>query len=173
MDPRYPIGRFQRPESLDASAVSDAIGAIAEMPLRLKEAITGLTPAQLDTPYRDGGWTVRQVVHHVPESHLNAYVRCKLALTEDVPTIKPYEEKEWAKLPDVATTPVGVSLLLLEALHARWVVLFRALAPNQWQRTFRHPESGVWRIDELAALYAWHGAHHVAHITNLRQQKGW
>jgi hypothetical protein len=173
MDPRYPIGRYQRPSSIDASVIHDAITAIAEMPGHLKTAVAGLNADQLDTPYREGGWTVRQVVHHVPESHLNAYTRCKLALTEDVPTIKPYEEGEWAKLRDVATTPIGVSLILLDALHARWVSLLRTLEPRDWQRTFRHPESGVWRVDELATLYAWHGAHHVAHITTLRQQRGW
>jgi DinB superfamily len=173
MDPRYPIGRYQRPASIDAAVIHDAIATIAESPARLTDAVAGLKADQLDTPYREGGWTVRQVVHHVPESHLNAYIRCKLALTEDVPTIKPYEEGEWAKLRDVAITPIGVSLLLLDALHARWVSLLRTLEPHDWQRTFRHPESGVWRVDELATLYAWHGAHHVAHITTLRQQKGW
>ncbi len=173
MDPRYPIGKFQRPASLDRAAVDAAITTIAETPARLRAAIAGLTAAQLDTPYRDGGWTVRQLVHHVPESHINAYTRCKLALTEDEPTIKPYEEGLWAKLPDIQPTPVDVSLTMLDALHARWVILLRALQPGQWQRTFRHPESGVWRVDELAALYAWHGSHHVAHVTTLRQQRAW
>jgi DinB superfamily len=173
MDPRYPIGKFQRPTSLDRATVDAAIAAIAETPARLRSAIAGLSPAQLDTPYRDGGWTVRQVVHHVPESHINAYTRVKLALTEDEPTIKPYEESLWAKLPDVAPTPVDVSLSLLDALHTRWVILLRTLQPAHWQRTFRHPESGVWRVDEMTALYAWHGSHHIAHVTSLRQQRGW
>jgi hypothetical protein len=173
MDPRYPIGKFQRPSSIDAETVSAAITAIAEMPGKLKEAVTGLSPAQLDTPYREGGWTVRQVIHHVPESHLNAYTRTKLALTEDNPVIKPYDEDAWAKLPDVPIAPVGVSLLLLDTLHARWVTLLRTLGPEQWGRTFQHPESGVWRLDQLACLYAWHGAHHTAHVTTLRQTQGW
>jgi DinB family protein len=173
MDPKYPIGKFSRPKSLDGAAVDAAVATIAETPARMRAAIAGLSPAQLDTPYRDGGWTVRQLVHHVPESHLNAYTRCKLALTEDVPTIKPYAEDQWAKTPEVSATPIDVSLTLLDALHTRWVILLRALGPTQWARTFRHPESGTWRVDELAALYAWHGSHHIAHVTNLRQQRGW
>jgi hypothetical protein len=173
MDPRYPIGKFSRPGTMDSAAVNAAITTIAETPARLRAAIAGLNPLQLDTPYRDGGWTVRQVVHHVPESHLNAYTRLKLALTENEPTIKPYDESGWAKTAEVSTTPLDVSLTLLDALHTRWVTLFRALEPAQLARTWRHPESGTWRVDELAALYAWHGSHHVAHVTNLRQQKGW
>jgi uncharacterized damage-inducible protein DinB len=173
MDPRYPIGRFQRATSIDAETLQSAINAIAAAPAQMQAAVQGLTAEQLDTPYRDGGWTVRQVVHHVPESHLNAYTRCKLALTEANPVIKPYDESAWALTPDVATTPIGVSLVLLEALHARWVLLLRGLQRDQWARTFRHPESGDWRLDELVPLYAWHGSHHVAHITTLRQRAGW
>jgi hypothetical protein len=173
MDLRYPIGRFQRPASVDAEMLQGAITTIADTPARLRAAVEGLTPEQLGTPYRDGGWTVRQVVHHVPESHLNAYSRCKLALTEQQPTIKPYDEDAWANTPDVAITPIGISMLLLEALHARWVLLLRGLQGDQWARTFRHPESGEWRLDQFATLYAWHGSHHVAHITGLRQRSGW
>jgi uncharacterized damage-inducible protein DinB len=173
MDPRYPIGRYQRPASVDAETLQSAINAIAAAPSQLDAAVKGLTAEQLDTPYRDGGWTVRQVVHHVPESHLNAYTRCKLALTETHPLVKPYDEGAWALTPDVATTPIGVSLVMLEALHARWVLLLRGLQGDQWARTFRHPESGDWRLDELLTLYAWHGSHHVAQITTLRQRSGW
>jgi uncharacterized damage-inducible protein DinB len=173
MDPRYPIGKFQRPKSVDAEALQSAINAIAAAPAQLNAAVQGLTAEQLDTPYREGGWTVRQVVHHVPESHLNAYTRVKLALTETHPTIRPYDEGAWAITPDVASTPIGVSLLLLESLHARWVLLLRGMQGEQWARTLRHPESGDWRIDELMALYAWHGSHHAAQITGLRQRAGW
>jgi hypothetical protein len=173
MDFQFPIGRFQRPTSLDATAVNATISSIADLPARLNAAVQGLTPAQLDTPYRDGGWSVRQVVHHVPESHANAYTRIKLALTESNPVVKPYDESEWAKTPEVRTTPIGVSLLMLEALHARWVLLLRALTPEQWGKTFQHPESGLWRVDQAAALYAWHGTHHVAHVTSLRERSGW
>lgn len=173
MDPRYPIGRFQRPTSIDAETLQAAVHTIAETPGRLHAAVEGLTAEQLDTPYRDGGWTVRQVVHHVPESHLNAYTRCKLALTEPHPIIRPYDEDAWSRTPDVATTPIGVSLLMLDALHARWVLLLKGLHSAQWARTFHHPESGDWRLDEFAALYAWHGSHHVAQITTLRQRSGW
>ncbi len=173
MDPRYPIGKFARPEHVDASTLAKAIERMAATPGRLRAAVTGLTPAQLDTPYRDGGWTVRQLVHHVPESHLNAYVRTKLALTEDMPTIRPYDQTQWALTPDVAATPVETSLAMLEALHARWVVLLRALGPDAFRRALHHPESGAWRLEQLVMLYAWHGDHHVAHITNLRQRSGW
>jgi uncharacterized damage-inducible protein DinB len=135
--------------------------------------VKGLTDEQLDTPYRSGGWTVRQVVHHVPDSHLNSYVRFKLALTEDNPTIKPYEEGRWAELSDSNSTPVEVSLTLLESLHDRWVRLLRSLTPEQWKRTFRHPELGEMTLEKTLALYAWHGKHHVAHITELRKERSW
>jgi hypothetical protein len=136
-------------------------------------AVAGLDAAQLDAPYRPGGWTVRQVVHHVPESHMNAYIRFKLGLTEDEPTIKPYDEDAWAKLPDVAVTPVETSLALLDELHLRWVTLLRLLDDAQFARTFRHPALGVIRLDGNLALYAWHGKHHTAHITSLRERMGW
>jgi DinB family protein len=173
-DLRYPIGRFERPASLDDEGRRQAITAIAETPARLRAAVAGLTPEQLDTPYRPGGWTVRQVVHHLPDSHLNAYVRCKLALTEETPTIKPYLEDRWAELVDSRLTPVAVSLALLDALHERWVVLLRSLAAADFARTFRHPEHGSTPdLDWLVALYAWHGRHHVAHVTGLRERMGW
>jgi len=149
------------------------IDEIAAAPAQLRAAVVGLTDDQLDTPYRPGGWTVRQVVHHVPESHMNAYVRIKLALTEDQPTIKPYDEALWAELPDVGDTPIEVSLELLDSLHDRWVRLLRLLSEQQWTRTFRHPEMGLMTVEKTLALYAWHGKHHVAHITSLRERNGW
>jgi hypothetical protein len=175
MDPdlRYPIGDFQRPASITGAQRVEYIDAIAETPARMNSAVAGLTPAQLDTPYRPGGWTVRQLVHHVPDSHMNAYVRWKLALTEDDPTIKTYEEARWAELADSKTTSVETSLALLEHLHQRWVNLLRSLTPEQWSRTFRHPELGALTLDQNLALYAWHGKHHVAHITALRQRNAW
>lgn len=172
-DPRYPIGRFDRPAQLNDRDRAAATDVIAGTPAALRAAVAGLTPAQLGTPYRDGGWTVRQVVHHVPDSHLNAYIRLKLALTEDNPTIKPYDEAAWAVLPDVATVPIDVSLTLLEAVHTRWVALLRTMVPALWARTFNHPEMGIMRLDQFAAMYAWHGRHHVAHVTALRERMGW
>jgi uncharacterized damage-inducible protein DinB len=172
-DLRYPIGKFEKRDSLSGDERRQMIDQIAAAPTRMRDAIHGLTPAQLDTPYREGGWSVRQVVHHVPDSHLNAYIRFKLALTEDRPTIKPYDEAQWAALPDTHATPVTTSLAMLEALHDRWVRLLRSMKEKEFQRTLIHPESGPMSVDNLLALYAWHGRHHVAHITSLRQRKGW
>jgi hypothetical protein len=172
-DLQYPIGRFKRPAQFTSAEREEAIGAIEQAPARLRAAILGLSDEQLDTPYRPGGWTVRQVVHHLPDSHLNAYVRCKLALTEDDPTIRPYEEARWAELEEARTAPIEVSLLLLEGLHSRWVMTFRNLQPEDWNRTFIHPVSGSQSLDSTAGLYAWHGKHHVAHINSLRQREGW
>ncbi len=149
------------------------IDQIAAAPLRMREAVSGLTPSQLDTTYRPGGWTLRQVVHHVPDSHLNAYVRFKLALTEDGPTIKPYDEARWAELSDTRDTPLNTSLAMLEALHDRWVRLLRSMAPADFQRQLKHPESGTMTLDALLSLYAWHGRHHVAHITSARERNHW
>jgi uncharacterized damage-inducible protein DinB len=149
------------------------IQQIEEAPARLREAVKGLTLEELNTPYREGGWTVRQVVHHVPDSHMNSYVRFRLALTEDEPTIKPYMENLWAELPDARSAPIDLSLGLLESLHTRWVALLRSLTPEQWKRQFRHPELGVVSLEQNLALYAWHGRHHVAHITSLRERMGW
>ena len=143
------------------------------MPAKLREAMAGLAPQHLDTPYREGGWNVRQVVHHVPESHMNAYIRFKLALTEDEPTIKPYAEDRWAHLADVQTTPVEISLALLENLHVRWVVLLRSLREDDWKRTFKHPEIGLVSLEKSLAMYAWHGRHHTAHIAELRKRMKW
>lgn len=166
-DPRYPIGRFAWPESVPAQERAALLERVASAPSRLRVLVTGLTDRQLNTPYREGGWTVRQVIHHLPDSHINSYVRFKLALTEDEPLIKPYDEAAWAMLSDTAETPVETSLVLLEALHARWVTLMRGLTEQQWARTMRHPENGLLRLDRVLALYAWHGDHHIAHIGNV------
>ena len=172
-DARFPIGKAPRPETLSAGEREALIEQIAETPARLREAVAGLTPEQLDTPYRDGGWTVRQVVHHLPDSHLNAYTRFKLALTEDEPTIKPYEEDAWARLADTAETPVEVSLTLLDALHQRWVTLLRSMTDAEFGRRLKHPERGPMSLTAMLALYAWHGRHHVAHVTAVRERMGW
>jgi DinB family protein len=172
-DLRYPVGRFQRPPSLEPKQRRAAIDTIAEAPTKLRTAVAGLADSQLDTPYRPEGWTVRQVVHHVPDSHLNAYTRFKLALTEDTPTIKPYDEAAWAKLEDSKSTPVATSLALLDAVHDRWVRILRAMSSADFSRTLMHPENGVMNLDQMLALYEWHSRHHVAHVTNLRQRSGW
>jgi hypothetical protein len=172
-DPRYPIGQFTPPERATPAWRAQAIETIAQTPAQLRLAVHGLSEAQLSTPYRDGGWTVRQVVHHVADSHVNAYVRLKLALTENTPTIKPYEESLWAKLPDSDGVPIEVSLALLDALHTRWVALLRAMPDADFARRYDHPETGPHDVNYLLAMYAWHGEHHTAHITTLRRQRGW
>jgi uncharacterized damage-inducible protein DinB len=172
-DLSYPIGKFSPESNLSPQRREELIAQIAEAPARLRAAVQGLSPQQLDTPYRPQGWTVRQVVHHVPDSHMNSYVRFKLALTETEPTIKPYEQQLWAELTDTRQTPVETSLMLLECLHQRWVLLLKGMADRDWQRTFRHPELGAVRLDTNLALYAWHGRHHVAHIASLRERMGW
>jgi uncharacterized damage-inducible protein DinB len=173
IDLRYPVGKFVKPASIDRSAREAYIGDLEAAPGHVRSAVARLTDAQLDTPYREGGWTVRQVVHHLPDSHLNAYTRFKLALTEAEPTIKPYEESLWAELPEAKRGPIDMSLRLLESIHVRWVACLRALPDPSFVRAFRHPESGRWTIDEQLAMYAWHGRHHVAHITSLRERMGW
>jgi hypothetical protein len=173
MDLRYPIGEYVAKTTLTPAERSEAIARIAEAPKRMREAVGGLSGGQLDTPYRPGGWTVRQVAHHVPDSHMNAFIRLKLALTENEPTIKPYEEQLWAQLPDARETPVEVSLALLDFLHLRWGILLRALQPSDFARRLVHPANGVMTVDNLVHHYAWHGQHHVAHITSLRQREGW
>jgi hypothetical protein len=173
-DPRYPVGRFEPPkEPLSAAQRAGLIDEIERAPEELRHAIAGLSAAQLDTPYRDGGWTVRQVVHHLPDSHLNGYVRFRLALTEDEPTIRPYLEDRWARLPDAQAAEPAISLELLETLHRRWVLLLRGLSSEQWRRTLNHPDSGVMDLERVLALYAWHGRHHVGHVTALRRRLGW
>src|SRR5215510_9099908 len=172
-DLRYPIGPFKLNGTPTDEDVLQAINHIGEAPANLRRAVDGLTDEQLNTPYRPGGWTVRQVVHHVPDSHLNSYCRFKLALTEDEPTIKAYHEDRWAELEEARTAPVEVSLALLESLHRRWVLMLKALTPADFQRTFRHPDIGVITLAQNVCLYAWHGKHHVAHITSLRERMGW
>jgi hypothetical protein len=173
MDLRYPIGEFKYEGPLTDDQRAAFIGKIEETPAHMRAAVAGLDDEQLDTPYRPEGWTVRQVVHHVPESHLNSYVRFKLAITEDEPTIKPFFEDRWAELDDARQAPIALSLDLVEALHGRWIWFLRSLKQADFQRTFRHPELGIVSVDKNIALYAWHGQHHVAHITSLRARMGW
>jgi hypothetical protein len=170
---QYPIGKFVSPALITDTVREQWIEEIALAPQRVREAIQGLSTLQLDTSYRPGGWTVRQVVHHLPDSHMNAFIRMKLALTEEVPTIKPYEEQLWAELYDVFDTPVEVSLSLLENLHQRWVILLRSLSESSWQRSYRHPQSGIVVLNQVVGTYAWHGNHHIAHITSLRTRMNW
>jgi uncharacterized damage-inducible protein DinB len=173
VDLQYPIGRFEFPRAVSDEDRARFVEQIAQTPANLRAAVAGLSEEQLDTPYRPGGWTVRQVVHHVPDSHMNSYVRFRLALTEDEPTIKPYDESRWAELADSRTAPVETSLALLESLHERWVRLLRSLSSTDFRRQFRHPELGPVSLEKNLALYAWHGRHHVAHITSLRERMGW
>jgi hypothetical protein len=170
---QYPVGRFAYPRQSSAQERAQWVRAVAETPARLREAVSGLTEEQLSTPYREGGWMLRQVAHHLPDSHMNSYVRYKMALTEDVPAIQPYDEAAWAKLADSMATPVQVSLDLLEALHARWVRLLESLSDADFARRFHHPEAGTLDLGCYLAGFAWHGRHHVAHITSLRQRMGW
>lgn len=172
-DPRYPIGRYERRDVLTPDERAAMIEQIAAVPRKMRDAVAGLTPRQLETPYRDGGWTLRQVVHHVPDSHMNSYVRFKLALTEETPTIRPYDEARWAELADSVDTPPETSMALLESLHDRWVRLLRSMSADDFQRTLNHPENGLMTLDAMLALYAWHGRHHVAHITSTRTRNGW
>jgi hypothetical protein len=162
---RYPVGKFERLKApLDRAARAALISTIEQMPSNVRALVTGLSASQWDTPYRPGGWTIRQVIHHVPDSHMNAYVRMRLAVTEDMPAIKTYEEQLWAELPDVYACPPEVSLALLEALHARWVIFMRTLPDDQFAKAFTHPEWGSVTVDEAIVLYAWHCRHHTAHI---------
>jgi uncharacterized damage-inducible protein DinB len=176
-DLRYPIGKFAwvppENEAQMAERREHYIDVLAKLPDAFSKAISDLSPSQLDTQYRPEGWTVRQLAHHVPDSHANAFIRFKLALTEYEPTIKPYKEDMWAKLPDVPRTPVRVSLQLLGALHARWVALLGGMDSSDFARTLRHPELGVMDLNQVLAMYAWHSAHHTAHVTSLRQRMGW
>jgi uncharacterized damage-inducible protein DinB len=169
----YPIGKFTWEGDATAEQRQQLIDEIAGTPARVRAAVEGLSAEQLETTYRPGGWTVRQVVHHIADSHLNSYIRFRLALTEDEPTIKPYHEDRWAELDDARTAPLEVSLALLESLHERWVQLLKSLKNEDFARTFKHPEMGVVSLDKNVGLYAWHGRHHVAHITGLRERMGW
>lgn len=171
-DLRYPIGIFSFDDPLTTEVVEKWVKEMEVAPLQLREAVRNLNELQLDTPYRPGGWTVRQVVHHIADSHMNSYIRFKLALTEDQPTIRPYFEDRWAELPD-SKLPIDISLSLLEALHGRWVTLLRSLKESDLENTFVHPDSGVQTVGKTIGMYAWHGRHHIAHITSLRNRLGW
>ena len=173
MDLRYPVGPFEYAGPLTNEQRLACIDQIVATPERMRAAVAGLSDEQLSTPYRPGGWTVRQVVHHVPDSHLNSYVRFKLAITENHPTIRAYDENLWANLDDARIAPIDLSLDLLESLHRRWVLFLRSLDEKDFERTFNHPELGTVSLDKNLALYAWHGQHHVAHITALRERNGW
>lgn len=168
MDLAYPIGKFSRPPQISAEDRDRFIQEIAHLPAQLREAVAGAGDRELDRPYRPGGWTARQVVHHVADSHMNSYVRFKLALTEDEPVIKPYAEDRWAEIEEARRGPVDASLALIEALHERWVRTLRGMGDAQFARAFRHPEMGAVRLDTALAIYAWHGRHHLAHIVQAR-----
>ncbi len=172
-DPRYPIGKFQPKPTITDDERKQCINYIAEAPANLRAAIKGLTDQQLDTPYRDGGWTIRQVVHHLPDSHMNAYIRVKLAMTEQDPAVKGYHENLWAELSDARTASVDISLALLESLHQRWVLFLRSLSSSDFGRMWKHPEHGLRDIDFLLQLYSWHGRHHTSQITSLKERMGW
>ena len=172
IDLSYPIGRFDPSAPVSPAMRAPAIDAIAQLPAQMTAAVDGLTETQLDTPYRPGGWTVRQVVHHVADSHMNALARLKMALTADTPTIKPYDQDAWSTLADMRL-PVDVSLSLLRGIHTRWVTVLRSLRPEQFSRTFNHPEIGSMTLDGQLQMYAWHSRHHVAHVTSLCQREGW
>jgi uncharacterized damage-inducible protein DinB len=171
-DPRYPIGKFQLPGALTATQRASAFARMAALPNALYDAVRGLSPVQLDSPYREGGWTLRQVVHHLADSHVNAYIRHKLTITELDPPIKAYDENAWAQLAD-ANGPIGVSLLLVQSIHDRWLHCLRTTPESAFARTCVHSERGKMTLDDLVAMYAWHGDHHVAHITSLRRAMGW
>lgn len=172
-DLRYPIGGFQADAAIAERRRRHYIQSLTEFPGRLRAAVCGLSPEQLETPYRPGGWTARQVVHHLADSHMNSYIRMKLAATEEQPAVKPYDEKRWAELEDARTAPLELSLALLEALHRRWAMFLQSLQPSDFGRTFRHPESGIMSLDVALQYYEWHGRHHIAHISSLRQRMGW
>jgi uncharacterized damage-inducible protein DinB len=172
-DLRYPVGKFHFPGSVGPEERKTFIAQIAETPDRLRRALAGLSEEHLETPYRPGGWTVRQVVHHLPDSHMNSYVRFKLAVTEDEPTIKAYDEARWAELEDARHASIETSLGLLQALHERWTLFLRSLSPEDFARKLLHPQLGAVTLEQNLALYAWHGRHHVAHVTELRKREGW
>ena len=172
MDARYPIGRFAAPTEITHEVRHEWITSIAVLPCQLQEITRDMSEEELGSRYREGGWTVRQIIHHLADSHLNSYCRYRLALTEDEPVIKPYSEAKWAELPDAANSPVDVSLHLLTALHTRWVTLLKSMDDAAYQRTFRHPELGTRTLDETTGLYAWHGKHHLAHIRLSRGLAG-
>lgn len=174
MDLRYPIGKFTNEGEIGPEQRAKWIEEIAELPALLRAAVSNLSEEQLNTPYREGGWQVRQVVHHIADSHMNSLIRFKLALTEDHPTIRPYEEARWAELSDSTIEPIESSLVLIESLHRKWVTLLQSMDDTQFARTFYHPGSGeTVRLDQCLGMYAWHGRHHLAHITTLSARLGW
>lgn len=171
---KYPIGKYLRPNIITKEMISSWIEDISTLPTKLEGAVKNLSQEQLETPYRPDGWTLKQVVHHLADSHLNAFIRIKLALTEDQPTIKPYFEERWAELEDGKNMPIEASLKMISGIHARWTVLLKSLSDSDFERTFIHPEHGrIWRIDGVVGLYAWHGNHHLAHITETVNRNGW
>lgn len=171
---RYPIGRFQKPETITPEDINLWTGQLETLPLRFRNVAEHLSKEQLDTPYRPGGWTLRQVIHHVPDSHVNSYIRFKWTLTEDKPTIKAYDEERWARLPDYTSVPVETSLDFLEVLHERWVLLLKSLSPADLTKTFIHPEHGrEVPLDVNIALYAWHGEHHLGHLAQTVRLNEW
>ncbi|UCC25783.1 MAG: putative metal-dependent hydrolase [Gemmatimonadales bacterium] len=172
-DLRYPLGTPSLRSPLTPSEREEKIRVLAELPGRLRDAVSGLTDTQLDTPYRPGGWTVRQVVHHLPDSHLNAYLRFKKAVTEDHPTVQPYDEKAWAEQGEARSGELEMSLRLVDGLHRRWVTGLEALPDEAWSRGMHHPEVGELDLDQLLCLYDWHCRHHLAHILGLRDREGW
>jgi len=172
-DLRFPIGKFQVPATVSDETRRGWIQDIAQAPALLRAAVHGLSEEQLDTPYRPGGWTIRQVIHHLPDSHMNAYVRFKLSLTENEPAVKTYLEEKWAELSDARTAPIEISLSLLEALHRRWQMLLESMSERDFERVFKHPDLGPVKLERSLGIYAWHGRHHVAHITSLRDRMGW
>jgi hypothetical protein len=171
---KFPIGKYRKAEALSSEIISHDINEIAAFPARLREVVEHLNEEQLNTPYRPEGWSIRQVVHHCADSHMNSFIRFKLALTEEEPIIKPYHEERWAELPDSKTMPIEPSLILLQGLHERWVALLQSLSESDLKKTFLHPEHGKsFRIDENIGIYAWHGNHHLAHITSLKSRMQW
>lgn len=172
-DPRYPIGKFNYSGDTSEATRAKLIAEIAAAPAAMRQAVSGLTEQQLDTPYRDGGWTLRQVVHHVADSHIHAYARQKFTVNEDNPTIKPYDEAVWADFADAKTGPVELSLGLLDALHTRWALFLKSLPAEAFARKFQHPETGEHTLGKAMEMYVWHGKHHIAHVTELRKAKGW
>ena len=170
---QYPVGKFEPQQEIASKDRQALIQHVADAPAKLRVAANGLNDNQLDTSYRPGGWTVRQVVHHVPDSHLNAYIRFRLAVTEQHPTIKPYDQASWAELPDAKSGPIDMSLDMLEAIHKRWIIFLKSMKPEDFAKTLYHPESGTQNLDRLLQYYAWHGRHHTAHITSLRERMGW
>lgn len=170
---RYPVGRFVWPDAVSIDEISESIGTISGLPARLRSAVENLNDSQLDTPYREGGWTIRQVVHHIADSHMNALIRFKLALSEDVPTVKPYNESEWAEHPDAKTLPPEHSLRIIEGVHARWKTLLENMSDAEWNKKYNHPQYGTFELKKVARQYSWHSEHHLSHITKLIERTGW